>query len=335
MCCGRLWLTLKKFIVRNLAHRAGLQKQHLLRCRKCNACCGSCNRCCCICLSRIPCASLIATFILGLGFTGFGLGLAFGVKNLNIWLQMDIASLASLGLLLFGAFLGSFAGMALLIGFASTGRTRFTCCKGWKCRLLGRCCVAGLFAWHYGALFIWILCAPLLIIPVIFMGIFFGVCQVKVVKQLGKTCINFEEYGLGDLVSQKEICGHDLTVFCEAMTGATPYFAVAFVGGMFIVVGTFHILFVLTANYAHIHDQRKVDKASECSTCRTCCTVKEPDRYEECFPEPPVEKVDLAMQDKLKLNAGDPEGRAHPHNHPHWEYVYDYEKSAEILGKKY
>ena len=53
------------------------------------------------------------------------------------------SSLASLGLLLFSAFLGSFAGLALLIGCASTGRTRFTCCKGWKCRLLGRCCVAG------------------------------------------------------------------------------------------------------------------------------------------------------------------------------------------------
>ena len=97
----------------------------------------------------------------------------------------------------------------------------------------------------------------------------------------------------------------------------------------------FHILFVLTANYAHIHDQRKVEKASECSTCRTCCRVKDPDRYKDCFPQPPVEEIDLAMQDKLKLNAGDPEGEAHPHNHPTWEYVYDYEKYSVILGKKY
>lgn len=95
------------------------------------------------------------------------------------------------------------------------------------------------------------------------------------------------------------------------------------------------MMFVLTANYAHIHDQRKVAKASECSVCRTCCTVKDPDRYEDCFPEPPVEEVQLAMQEKLKLSAGDPEGGAHPHNHPTWEYVYDYEKTPILLGKKY
>jgi len=35
------------------------------------------------------------------------------------------------------------------------------------------------------------------------------------------------------------------------------------------------------------------------------------------------------MQDKLKLNAGDPEGGAQPHNHPTWE------KSTVILSKKY
>ena len=54
------------------------------------ACCGSCNRCCCICLTRVPCASLIASFILAIGFTGFALGLSEGVKNLNKFLKMDI-----------------------------------------------------------------------------------------------------------------------------------------------------------------------------------------------------------------------------------------------------
>ena len=63
--------------------------------------------------------------------------------------------------------------------------------------------------------------------------------------------------------------------------------------------------------------------------------IKDPERYEECFPEPPVEEVQLAMEEKLKLNSGDPEGGAHPHNHPNWEYVYDYEKTPAMLGKKY
>ena len=95
------------------------------------------------------------------------------------------------------------------------------------------------------------------------------------------------------------------------------------------------MLFVLTANYAHVHDQRRVEKASECSTCRTCCTVKDPDRYEDCFPEPLVEEVQLALQEKLKIDAGDPEGGAHPHNHPKWNYVYDFEKAPLMPGKKY
>ena len=97
----------------------------------------------------------------------------------------------------------------------------------------------------------------------------------------------------------------------------------------------FYILFVLTAHYAHIHGQRKVEKASECSTCRTRCRVKDPDRYEGCFPEASVEEVELTMQVELKLNAGYPEGGAHPHNHPTWEYVYDLDKSTVILGKNY
>ena len=48
-----------------------------------------------------------------------------------------------------------------------------------------------------------------------------------------------------------------------------------------------------------------------------------------------MEEVQLAMEEKLKLNCGDPEGGAHPHNHPTWEYVYDYEKTPAMLGKKY
>lgn len=73
----------------------------------------------------------------------------------------------------------------------------------------------------------------------------------------------FLKTGLDDLVSTEEVCGDDLLVFCEAvsclvfmcsrsslfvvylfpclfplqMTGATPFFAAAFVGGLFIVVG--------------------------------------------------------------------------------------------------
>ena len=77
-----------------------------------------------------------------------------------------------------------------------------------------------------------------------------------------------------------------------------------------------------------------MEKASECSTCRTCCRAKDPDHCDNCFPEPPVEEVELARQDKLKLNERDPEGGVNPHNHPTWEYVYDYDKSIVILGKE-
>lgn len=42
---------------------------------------------------------------------------------------------------------------------------------------------------------IWTIIGPLLLFPVIFMGIGFAVCQVKLVKQIGKTCIEFKEYG--------------------------------------------------------------------------------------------------------------------------------------------
>lgn len=35
MCCGKLWLAFKRFVVRILANRGKLQKSHLLYCRKC------------------------------------------------------------------------------------------------------------------------------------------------------------------------------------------------------------------------------------------------------------------------------------------------------------
>lgn len=43
---------------------------------------------------------------------------------------------------------------------------------------------------------IWTFLIPIFIIPVIFMAIFYGVCAIKITKQLGKTCIFFEEYGM-------------------------------------------------------------------------------------------------------------------------------------------
>lgn len=36
---------------------------------------------------------------------------------------------------------------------------------------------------------------PVFIIPVVFMAIFYGVCAIKITKQMGKTCILFKEYG--------------------------------------------------------------------------------------------------------------------------------------------
>lgn len=53
-----------------------------------------------------------------------------------------------------------------------------------------------LIGWHYLMWVIWTFLIPVFIIPVIFMGIFYGVCAIKVTKQLGKTCIFFEEYGM-------------------------------------------------------------------------------------------------------------------------------------------
>ena len=52
-----------------------------------------------------------------------------------------------------------------------------------------------------------------------------------------------------------------------------------------------HILFVLTANYAHIKDHRWRRKPSEWSTCKRCCTLDDPDKYEECWPESEVEEI--------------------------------------------
>ena len=35
-CCRGIWLGFKKLIIRCLVNRAGMQKNHLLCCRKCN-----------------------------------------------------------------------------------------------------------------------------------------------------------------------------------------------------------------------------------------------------------------------------------------------------------
>ena len=73
------------------------------------------------------------------------------MKYCNDGLIIDIYSdLASLGIMLFGVFLGSVSGLALLHGFAATGRTRFTIYRGWKCRLLGRWCICFVSLYPYG-----------------------------------------------------------------------------------------------------------------------------------------------------------------------------------------
>ena len=99
VCNTSFWPSFITVLLKSPLYRLSLGKPNalLLFSRICcniffsfSACCGSCNRCCCICLSRVPVASLTASFVLGLGFTGFALGLSEGINNLNKWLKMDI-----------------------------------------------------------------------------------------------------------------------------------------------------------------------------------------------------------------------------------------------------
>lgn len=92
---------------------------------------------------------------------------------------------------------------------------------------------------------------------------------------------------------------------------------------------------VLAANYVHVKNHRKREVESECSTCRKCCQVPDPEFYDECWPEPPVEEVQLSMREKLKLNHGDLDGKPNPHNQETWTYMYDFDKDAGKALKKY
>ncbi|XP_048589595.1 uncharacterized protein LOC116604577 [Nematostella vectensis] len=325
----------KKLVVKGLV-KLGLQKHHCLNARKTAACCKSCWVCCCICYSRIPCITLIAAFWLALGYTGFALGLYEGVFHLNKFLKMDMIGMARMGIMALGLFLGGMSGLAVLNGIAATGRTRYNVYSGWKSKLTGRCCIILLFGWHGLVWLIWTIMGPLLLFPVIVMGIAFAVCQVKLVKQLGKTCIEFKEYGIDDIVKMDVLCGHDLIEFCGAMTGATPYFVAAFVGGIFIIIGVMIMLLALAVNVILVHKHRKETRPSEISTCRVCCNIRDPEKYDDCWPEPPVEEVQLSMRQKLLKDKGDKAGFEHnPHGQEKWSYVYDYHREPKPAGKRY
>ncbi|KAK3696702.1 hypothetical protein QZH41_013067 [Actinostola sp. cb2023] len=243
---------------------------------------------------------------------------------------------AKMGIMALGIFLGSMSGLALLNGIAATGRTRFSIYTGWKSKCCGRCCILMLFGWHAIVWLIWTIIGPILLFPLIFMGIGFAVCQVKLVKQLGKTCIDFDEYGVADLVNVDKVCGYELAEFCSGISPATPYFAVTFVGAIFIIFGVFIMLIALIVNLLQVHKHIKAELPSEWSTCKACCDVEDPDKYDDCWPEPPVEEVPISMREKLQRNHVTHDGNEpNPHGQAGWSYIYDFEQETEIIGKRY
>ncbi|KXJ22903.1 neuronal membrane glycoprotein M6-a [Exaiptasia diaphana] len=325
----------KKLFVKNLV-KLGWTKTQCLRLRQSYVCSRSCLQCVRICLSRIPIISLAATLFLIIGYTGFSVGLYEAVFHLNKWLKMDVITNTRKYIMYLGIFLGSLSGLALLHGFAATGRTRYTFYSGWKSKCCGRCCILSLFFGHSLIWLIWTIIGPVLLFPLIFMGIGFAVCQVKLVKQLGKTCIEFEEYGVADLVNVDKVCGYELAEFCSGISPATPYFAVTFVGAIFIIIGVFIMLVALIVNLLQVHKHQKENLPSEWSTCKACCRVEDPEKYDDCWPEPPVEEVQVSMREKLRLNQKtQEEDEPNPHGQQEWSYIYDFEKETAYVGKKY
>jgi len=64
--------------------------------------------------------------------------------------------------------------------------------------------------------------------------------------------------------------------------------------------------------------------------------VEDPEKYDDCWPEPPVEEVPISMREKLLLNKRkQADEEPNPHGQQEWTYVYDFENETEILGKKY
>ncbi|CAB4038471.1 Hypothetical predicted protein, partial [Paramuricea clavata] len=130
----------EKYMVKGMV-KAGATKDQVVKCRKCKACCCSCWKMYCICLSRVPCASLVAGIVVGIGFFLFSFGLVKAFTHLNTWLKMDALAMAATFAMYFGIAMGVFSGFGLLIGCLATGRTRFNVCGAWKTRFVGRCCV--------------------------------------------------------------------------------------------------------------------------------------------------------------------------------------------------
>lgn len=325
----------EKYMVKGMV-KAGATKDQVVKCRKCKACCCSCWKMYCICLSRVPCASLVSGIVVGIGFFLFSFGLVKAFTHLNTWLKMDALAMAAKFAMYFGIAMGVFSGFGLLIGCLATGRTRFNVCGAWKTRFVGRCCVIMLIGWHYLMWVVWTFLIPIFIIPVIFMAIFYGVCAIKITKQLGKTCIFFEEYALDDVFGVKEVCGNELIVFCTAMSNATPYFIFCFVGTIFVVIGVVNMMLTLAANYAHIKDHRTRPKQSELSVGRKCCLVEDPEEYFTTDDEEEVTEQLITLETKLKKYNEGFEVNKKGHIEHGWNYM-SHSSSDEklIIGKKY
>jgi hypothetical protein len=96
------------------------------------------------------------------------------------------------------------------------------------------------------------------------------------------------------------------------------------------------MLLALVINFVIVHKHIKELKPSEYSTCKACCYVADPEKYDECFPEPEVEEVQLSMREKLKLNHVTHDGDQHnPHGQEEWSYIYDFDKEPKPAGKRY
>ena len=96
------------------------------------------------------------------------------------------------------------------------------------------------------------------------------------------------------------------------------------------------MLVALIVNLLQVHKHQKENLPSEWSTCKACCRVEDPEKYDDCWPEPPVEEVQVSMREKLRLNQKtQEEDEPNPHGQQEWSYIYDFEKETAYVGKKY
>lgn len=220
------------------------------------------------CCRSIPYASLVAAVLVVGGVIVFGLQLYEAVNIiatdiLETHFQVNVPWLDAIRLafICVAAIMAFFSLVMLITAFIATGRSREHCCKGGCTNACGRFTTVIFIFLTWLFHIVWLIVSCALAVALFIQLMLVGACAglIALQNEAEKLCLDLANYGI-DLSnldstgnSTLKVCGKgNVEAVCDQVERVGGGLIGALVGSLVMVVGLFHFVAALSANFVHL-----------------------------------------------------------------------------------